>query len=91
MREVTSGLVNSEYNTKLKYFSLHCGMSETTAIAKHYFHKLLCNPASIESICNSNHALEKISGFCRSPLINQYLDLNADRDTTQSARNKVLK
>lgn len=89
IRELTSGLANI---TKLTTFHLNWQRGEMALLANGYFHKLLCDPTSIESIYSSNHTLEDIKVDSRhSRFLDELLRHNWSSDKSWVARNKILK
>lgn len=87
LRGVTSGLTN---NTKLRRLWLYRQRGKMSDLSNGYFHKLLCDPTSIGSICNSNHTLEDVDALHSKPL-RDLLELNSNVDKAQVVRNKILK
>jgi hypothetical protein len=53
-------------------------------------HKLLCDPTSIKSICNSNHTQEDVDPS-ESKYLFDLLKLNSNVDKAKVASNKILK
>ncbi|KAL7502391.1 hypothetical protein ACHAXN_000361 [Cyclotella atomus] len=88
VRQFTSVLAN---NTKLKGLDLNLQRGEMSPVSNDYFHKLLCDPTSIESIYNSNHTLKYMAGSPHWGFLNGFLELNSNEDKTQVARNKILR
>jgi hypothetical protein len=80
-------------NAKLTSLGLNRlgGIAEWSASCNDCFCKLLCKTTSIESIYNSNHTLEYMSGFAMSSQLTQYFELNENGDKKQVIRNKILK
>jgi hypothetical protein len=61
-----------------------------SALSHSYFRRLLCDPTSIESICNSNHILEDVDPS-KSEYLFDLLKLNKNVDKALVVRDKILK